>query len=248
MSERFYHGATSRSPSQAQFKDTSVYFTNALRGNKRFVIFLSSFVFTYDSCALDCIQVCNLLTIFKDTFSIFYYYYFIYKLNILTCFVIFLSSFVFTYDSCALDCIQVCNLSTVFKDTFSIFYYYFIYKKNISTYFVIFLSSFVFTYDFCTLDCIQVYNLSTVFKDTFSIFYCPNCTNISFIEMCTYFSFGLILRDIPNSITPQNTLCLLPIPVGLLILSCTRQCRRSPLYSLPPFFYCPGLRNLYLCP
>ena len=29
---------------------------------------------------------------------------------------------------------------------------------------------------------------------------------ISFIEMRTYFSFGLILRDIPNSITPQNTL------------------------------------------
>ena len=27
---------------------------------------------------------------------------------------------------------------------------------------------------------------------------------ISFNEMRTYFSFGLILRDIPNSITPQN--------------------------------------------
>ena len=34
---------------------------------------------------------------------------------------------------------------------------------------------------------------------------------ISFIEMRTYFSFGLILRDIPNSLTPQTTLCLLPL-------------------------------------
>ena len=33
------------------------------------------------------------------------------------------------------------------------------------------------------------------------------------------FLFGLILRDIPNSITPQTTLRLLPIPVGLLVLT-----------------------------
>ena len=46
------------------------------------------------------------------------------------------------------------------------------------------------------------------------------------------FLFGLILRDIPNSITPQNTVRLLPIQVGLLVLPCTHQCRRSPL--LPP--------------
>ena len=56
------------------------------------------------------------------------------------------------------------------------------------------------------------------------------------------FHFGLILRDIPNSITPQTTIHLLPILVGLLVLSYTRQCRRSPLtpsppYSLPPFFF-----------
>ena len=30
-------------------------------------------------------------------------------------------------------------------------------------------------------------------------------------------SFGLFLRGIPNSTTPQNTLRLLPIPVGLLV-------------------------------
>ena len=58
---------------------------------------------------------------------------------------------------------------------------------------------------------------------------------ISFIAMRTYFSFGLILRDIPNSITPQNTLRLLPIPVGLFVLPCTRQCRRFPL-TPSPFF------------
>ena len=63
--------------------------------------------------------------------------------------------------------------------------------------------------------------------------------------MRTYFSFGLILRDIPNSITPQTTLRLLPIPVGLLVLPCTRQCRRphpTP-YALPLFPSCPGQRN-----
>ena len=58
---------------------------------------------------------------------------------------------------------------------------------------------------------------------------------ISFIEMRTYFSFGLILRDIPNSITPQTTFRLLPIPVGLLVFPCTRQCRQSPpLTPSPP--------------
>ena len=62
---------------------------------------------------------------------------------------------------------------------------------------------------------------------------------ISFIEnneMHTYFSFGLILRDIPNSITPQTILHLLPIPVGLLVPPCTHQCRRSPLTPSSPFF------------
>ena len=54
--------------------------------------------------------------------------------------------------------------------------------------------------------------------------------------MRTYFSFGLTLRDIPNSITPQTTLRLLPIPVGLLVLPCTRQCRRSPVTPSPPLF------------
>ena len=55
--------------------------------------------------------------------------------------------------------------------------------------------------------------------------------------MCTYFSFGLILQDIPYSITPQNTFRLQPIPVGLLVLPCTHQCRRSLPYSLSPFFF-----------
>ena len=54
----------------------------------------------------------------------------------------------------------------------------------------------------------------------------------SFIEMHTYFSFGLILRDIPNSITPQTTLCLLQTPVGLLVLPCTRQCTYPPDYMI----------------
>ena len=53
----------------------------------------------------------------------------------------------------------------------------------------------------------------------------------------------IILRDIPNSITPQSTLRLLPILVGLLVLPCTRQCRRSPLTPSPLFFSCPGHRN-----
>ena len=67
---------------------------------------------------------------------------------------------------------------------------------------------------------------------------------ISFNEIRTYFSFGLILRDIPNSITPQTTLRLLPIPVGLLVLPCTHQCRWSLLTPPPPpFFSCPGQRN-----
>ena len=75
--------------------------------------------------------------------------------------------------------------------------------------------------------------------------------HISFIEMRTYFSFGLILRDIPNSITPQTTLRLLPIPVGLMVLPCTRQCSRSPLTPSPPFFTVPDRgtdEGLYLCP
>ena len=60
--------------------------------------------------------------------------------------------------------------------------------------------------------------------------------------MRTYLSFGLILQDIPNSITPQTTLRLLPIPVGLLVLPCTHQCRQSPLLSTP-FFSCPRQRK-----
>ena len=77
--------------------------------------------------------------------------------------------------------------------------------------------------------------------------------HISFIEMRTYLSFGLILQDIPNSITLQNTR-LLPIPDGLLVLPCTRQCRRYSAYSLPPppfFFPVPDRgtgEGRYLCP
>ena len=73
---------------------------------------------------------------------------------------------------------------------------------------------------------------------------------ISFIEMRTYFSFGLILQDIPNSITPQTTLRLLPIPVGLLVLPCTHQCRRSPLTPSPFFFPVldRGTGKVYLFP
>ena len=65
------------------------------------------------------------------------------------------------------------------------------------------------------------------------------------------FLFGLILQDIPNSITPQTTLRLLPIPVGLLVLPCTCLCRRFPLTPSPLFF--PVLdrgtsEGRYLCP
>ena len=57
------------------------------------------------------------------------------------------------------------------------------------------------------------------------------------------FLFGLILLDIPNSITPQTTLRLLPIPVGLLVLPCTRQYRWPPLTPSLLFFPCPGQRS-----
>ena len=72
-----------------------------------------------------------------------------------------------------------------------------------------------------------------------------------FIEMRTYFSFGLTLRDIPNSVTPQTP-------------SACYRTRSDCLYSLVPanagatpppppplhqptlFSSCPGQRNL--CP
>ena len=67
---------------------------------------------------------------------------------------------------------------------------------------------------------------------------------ISFKEMRTYFSFGLTLRDIPNSITPHNH----PPPATNSIRTA-----RTPLYPpvqvVPPyslpllFFSCPGQRN-----
>ena len=67
---------------------------------------------------------------------------------------------------------------------------------------------------------------------------------IFFIEMRTYsFFFCLILRDIANSKTPENTLRLLPIPFGMLVLPCTRHYRRFPPYPPPSLFPCPGQRN-----
>ena len=39
----------------------------------------------------------------------------------------------------------------------------------------------------------------------------------------------------PSPCSPLNTLRLLPIPVGLLVLPCSRQCRRFPL--LPPLLF-----------
>ena len=50
------------------------------------------------------------------------------------------------------------------------------------------------------------------------------------------FLFGLILRDIPNSITPQTTFCLLPIPVRLLT-PVYPPVQAVPHYSLPLFFF-----------
>ena len=78
----------------------------------------------------------------------------------------------------------------------------------------------------------------------------PKCAKFPLFEMRTYVSFGLILRDIPNSRKIQNTLRLLPIPVGLLVLPCTRQCRRLPL--IPYLFFPVPDRGTgvgrYLCP
>ena len=68
------------------------------------------------------------------------------------------------------------------------------------------------------------------------------------IEMRTDFSFGLILRDIPNSITSQTNLRLLQIPVGLLILPCIRQCRWSPLTPSPFFFLSRNWQRLVPVP
>ena len=62
-----------------------------------------------------------------------------------------------------------------------------------------------------------------------------NCAKFPSLK-CTHILFLLN----PNSITPQNTLHLLPIPLGLLVLPCIRQCRRflSPPPLLPhPFFF-----------
>ena len=81
----------------------------------------------------------------------------------------------------------------------------------------------------------------------------PNSVKAGYlnIPVVPYIPNPEILRDIPNSITPQTTLHLLPILVGLLILPCTRQCRWSHLTPSPIFFSCPRHRNprsQYLCP
>ena len=71
----------------------------------------------------------------------------------------------------------------------------------------------------------------------------PNCAKFPSLK-CAHISLWLNPTDIPNSITPQTTLRLLPIPVGLLVLPCTRQCRRFPLTPSPSlFFSCPRQRN-----
>ena len=58
----------------------------------------------------------------------------------------------------------------------------------------------------------------------------PQVSTSSNIRLIGSYSW-IIIRDIPNSITPQTTLRLLPIPVGLLVFPCTRRCRRYPLLS-----------------
>ena len=69
------------------------------------------------------------------------------------------------------------------------------------------------------------------------------------------FLFGLILWDIPNSITPQTTLRLLPTSVVLVVLPCTHQYRQfppPPPYPLHFFFLSrteePAKARPYLCP
>ena len=57
------------------------------------------------------------------------------------------------------------------------------------------------------------------------------------VQIAPNFSFGLILRDIPNSITPQNALHLLPILVGLLVLPCACAPPPPPPPFLPPLFF-----------
>ena len=61
---------------------------------------------------------------------------------------------------------------------------------------------------------------------------------ISFIEMRTYFSFGLTLRDIPISITPQTPSACSYSPVPA-------RAGGSPLLPPPPppTFSYPGQRN-----
>ena len=84
-----------------------------------------------------------------------------------------------------------------------------------------------------------ILNSKSLYSSTNALFFNgpSKLCQTSFIEMHTYFSFGLILQDIPNSITPQTTFGLLPTLVRLLVLPCTHQCRWSPPYSLPPFFF-----------
>ena len=69
-----------------------------------------------------------------------------------------------------------------------------------------------------------------IFRRTIQI--APN-----FIEMCTYISFGLILQDIPISITPQtHSVCYRSNRTACTPLYPPVQAAHPP-YSLPPFFF-----------
>ena len=53
----------------------------------------------------------------------------------------------------------------------------------------------------------------------------------------THISFWLNPTGHSKFHNTSNIIHLLPTPVRLLVLSCTRQCRQPPSYSLPPFFF-----------
>ena len=57
-----------------------------------------------------------------------------------------------------------------------------------------------------------------------------NCAQFPSLK-CAHIS--LLTFQIPEHL---NTLCLLPNPVGLMVLPCSCQCRRSPLIPSPLFF------------
>ena len=85
---------------------------------------------------------------------------------------------------------------------------------------------------------LSAYKIQNTLRSPTILYFSAQIAPISITKMRTYSSF-----DIPNSITPQTTLRLLQIPVGLLVLLCTRHCRRFLPLIPSPLFSCPGQTN-----